>query len=516
MDIAEHISRVTRIGGANVALDFDGQTVSWTALGDAITTLDGLLGAANLGRDSLIALLGRNRLEQLSGFIATMGSGRGLLLVNAVRPTGLVAGEIRDLKPSCILGAHGDLTPEVMEAARNCGSLVLALSVADGKVTFGQLTERGDGPFRQRQPGTLIEIQTSGTTGAPKRIPVAERTVTASLRDGVRTAAGAVEQTELTVKSSPTLMFGPLVHTSGTFNTLMSVFEARPIVLFEKFEVDKFLRALVRYRPKFLPLPPGTIRMLLDSQATREDFSSVIAVRAGTAPLAVETQIAFEETFGVPVLTTYGATEFMGVATSWTLEDHRRYGKEKRGSVGRASKGVHIRIVDPDSGTVLGTDETGVLEAKLDRIDGGKDWIRTSDLGRIDADGFLYILGRTDDAINRGGFKVMAGKVADVMRQFPGIFDVLVLGRPDPRLGEVPIAIVEPYPGASIDGSALKGFVRSQLSPYEVPTQAVIVEHLPRTVSDKVSRPDVKRLLDGLEAGEAVSVIATIPFSGSH
>jgi acyl-CoA synthetase (AMP-forming)/AMP-acid ligase II len=361
------------------------------------------------------------------------------------------------------------------------------------------VTTHGEGPFRARGPDALIEIQTSGTTGKPKRIPIAERVVEASLRDGVRTAKGAVAQTDLQPKSSPTLMFGPLVHTSGTFNTLMSVFEVRPIVLFERFDAEKFRQALVRYRPKFAPMPPAAIKMMLDSKATREDFSSVLAVRVGTAPLPVDMQIAFEAKFGVPVLTTYGATEFMGVVTSWTLDDHRRFAEAKRGSAGRPGKGVQIRVVDPDTGAELAVEEQGVLEAKLDRVDGGRNWIRTTDLARIDKDGFLFILGRTDDAIIRGGFKVMAGKVADVLAQFAGVYDAIVVGRPDERLGEAPVAVIEPYPDAPpIDIAALKAFARERLTAYEVPARIHVVERLPRTVSDKVSRPEVKRLLDEL------------------
>jgi len=278
---------------------------------------------------------------------------------------------------------------------------------------------------------------------------------------------------------------------------LMSVFEVRTIVLFEKFDADRYREALVRYRPKFVALPPTTLKMMVDSGATREDFSSVIAVRAGTSPLSVELQDAFENKFGVPVLTTYGATEFMGVVTSWTLEDHRRFSASKRGSVGRVSKGVHVRIVDQLTGAELPVDEIGIVEAKLDRIDDGKAWIRTTDLGKLDGDSFLYIAGRADDAIIRGGFKVMAGKVADVLRQYDGIYDAIVVGRPDERLGEVPVAVIEPYPGvAEIDLETLRSFAKQRLSAYEVPARFYVMPALPRTVSDKVSRPEVNRWLD--------------------
>ncbi|MCS3835702.1 acyl-CoA synthetase (AMP-forming)/AMP-acid ligase II [Pseudomonas sp. JAI111] len=493
--IAEHIVDATKAGGLLTAIDFEGQTLSWQALNTAIGDLRELFVEAGLSRDAVIGLLGRNRLEQLGGFISTLGADRGLLLINAIRPVTLVVEEIAGLELGCLLGSRDDLVPEVVKAARSCGTMVIAAEVQEGCLVFERLAPLEATTFRLRGAGTLIEIQTSGTTGAPKRIPVSERTIASSLRDGVRSAKGTVDDFQLKPQSSPTLMFSPLVHTSGTFNTLMSVFEVRPLVLFEKFDAEQYRQALVKYRPKFVPLPPTAIKMMVDSAATREDFASVRAVRAGTASLPVQLQLAFEEKFGVPVLTTYGATEFMGVVTSWTLDDHKAYALSKRGSVGRVSKGVQLRIVDPDTREEIVNGGQGILEAKLDRIDGGREWITTTDLARVDADGFLYIVGRVDDAIIRGGFKVMAGKVAEVIKRYPGVYDAIVLGLPDERLGEVPVAVVEGYPGSELDGGAIRQFAKDNLTPYEVPVRVHVVTSLPRTVSDKISRPAVKELL---------------------
>lgn len=493
--IAEHIIRATEAGGPLVAIDFDGQTLSWQDLGDAIAELGAMLAEVGIGQDAVIGLLGRNRLEQLSSFISILGADRGLLLINAIRPSHLVAEEVAGLGLACLIGSRDDLGADVVAVSEACGAMVLAAEVRDGRLFFEQLAPLRAKTWHLREANTLIEIQTSGTTGAPKRIPVSERTISASLRDGVRSAKGTVENFELKPQTSPTLMFSPLVHTSGTFNTLMSVFEVRPIVLFEKFDAERYRQALVKYRPKFAPLPPTAIKMMVDSDATRDDFSSVRAVRAGTAPLSVELQQAFESKFGVPVLTTYGATEFMGVVTSWTLEDHQNFAASKRGSVGRVSKGVQLRIVDPATREEVEQGEQGILEAKLDRIDGGKDWIPTTDLARLDADGFLYIVGRADDAIIRGGFKVMAGKVADVIKLSPGVFDAIVLGAADERLGEVPVAVVEAYRGAALDVATIRQFAKDNLSPYEVPVRIYVVDSLPRTVSDKISRPAVRELL---------------------
>ena len=496
MRIAQHIQNAFAAGGDTTAIDFDGNQLNWNALSDASREICTFLAAADLPQNCSIGLLGRNRLASVCAFIGLLGAGRPVLLLNAIRAPELVAQEITELNLACVIGERDDLVPEIVAAAEGNGGMVVAADAKDGVLNFELMNSLSGQVFRNVEDGVLVEIQTSGTTGKPKRIPIKEKTFIESLKDGVRSSKGAVDQKSLVPKSSPTLMFGPLVHTSGTFNTVMSVFEVRPIVLFEKFDPEKYRKALVAYKPKFAALPPTAMKMLLDSSATREDLSSLLAVRAGTAPLSVDLQTEFEQKFAVPVLTTYGATEFMGVATSWTLDDYKKFGKLKRGSVGRPSKGVKIRVVDPQSLMLLPTGEQGILEAKLDRIDDGKEWISTTDLASIDEDGFLFIHGRADDAIIRGGFKVMAGKVADIIKQYEGVYDAIVLGWPDERLGEIPIAAVEPYPGAEkVSKAALTAFLKERLTPYEVPTNFFIVEKLPRTVSDKISRPETKALI---------------------
>jgi long-chain acyl-CoA synthetase len=495
MGIAEHIRRVCAIGGDRLAIDLDGDTLNWRAWGDAIAALSALLDAADFDTDPMIGLLGRNRLEQVSGFIAVLGSGRALSLVNVVRPAMLIAEEIGELRLACLLGSRADLSDAVVAAAKAAGTMVVAVDVADGAVGFTRLTARGAGSFRERGPETLIEIQTSGTTGKPKRIAVAERTLAGQLNVGLGKSGGAVAPTDLKPKSSPTLMFGPLVHTSGTINILVSVFEVRPIILFEKFDAEKYRAALIQYRPKFAPLPPAAMKMMVDSAATRADFASVLAVRAGTAALPLDLHDAFEAKFGVPVLVTYGATEFMGAAANWTLDEYLIHGQAKRGSVGRASAGAKLRIVAADSGAELPSGAEGLLEVKLDRIDGGLHWIRTSDIARIDADGYLFITGRADDAIIRGGFKIMAGKVADILRSYPGVYDVAVLGLADERLGEVPVALIEAYAGAAPDPDKIRAWAKERLTSYEVPWRIFVVPRLPRTISDKISKPGARRLL---------------------
>jgi acyl-CoA synthetase (AMP-forming)/AMP-acid ligase II len=129
-------------------------------------------------------------------------------------------------------------------------------------------------------------------------------------------------------------------------------------------------------------------------------------------PLSAEDADAFTEKYGIPVLMSYPATEFGGGVAGWTLADYHEYWHDKRGSVGRPSLGAELRVVD-DDGTPLGPDVVGLLEVKPGQLGPSADWMRTTDMARIDADGFLWILGRADQAIIRGGFKVMPVTISE-------------------------------------------------------------------------------------------------------
>ena len=219
-----------------------------------------------------------------------------------------------------------------------------------------------------------------------------------------------------------------------------------------------------------------------------------MAIRCGSAPLPPALQEEFEEKYGVPLLDSYGATEFAGAVAGWTIGDHKQFAKHKRGSVGRAQPGTQIRVVDVETGTVLASNTVGVLEVISNQI-GSKEWTRTTDLAEIDDDGFLYIRGRADDAIIRGGFKILPQDVVAVLRSHGSIKQACVVGIPDQRLGEIPVAAVELAVGAEVPSEAdIIAFAKSKLTSYQVPTAIKIVAEMPRTPSMKISKHAVKNL----------------------
>jgi len=221
----------------------------------------------------------------------------------------------------------------------------------------------------------------------------------------------------------------------------------------------------------------------------------------GSARVDPDLQLEFEETFGVPVLVLYGATEFGGAVAAWTLEDHRKWMATKRGSVGRAHDDVELRTVDPETGSPLEPGQTGLLEALIDsrRAEG---WFRTNDLAHIDEDGFIFIEGRFDDVIIRGGFKVSLGELERLFESHPDVTLAAAVALPDPRLGEVPGVGVRVREDAQVTTSKLLVWARERTAPYKIPTVLEIVDDFVYGPSYKVDRVELRDRLLKLAADQ--------------
>jgi acyl-coenzyme A synthetase/AMP-(fatty) acid ligase len=211
--------------------------------------------------------------------------------------------------------------------------------------------------------------------------------------------------------------------------------------------------------------------MLVDDDRIA-DLTPLRYVRSISSPLSPLQARRFRDRFGVRVLNGYGQTELGGEVVGWSAADSKSYSDTKLGAVGRPHAGIDVRT----------DDETGEL---LVRIPGRlEEWQHTGDIARIDEDGFVWIEGRVSDMINRGGLKVHPGEVEEVLRLSSAIADAAVVGIPDNRLGEIPIAfVVENQPVAD---EALTELCRTHLAPYKVPVRFERVEVLPRNEVGKV------------------------------
>jgi long-chain acyl-CoA synthetase len=279
------------------------------------------------------------------------------------------------------------------------------------------------------------------------------------------------------------------------WGVLANLHAGRRVALLPRFTVDSWADAVERHRPRASGLVPAAVQAVLDAGVAPARLASLEVVICGAAPISADLATAFQQRYGARVLTTYGATEFAGAVAGWTLPLHKEWWERKAGSTGRPYPGVELRVVSED-GAVLPAGTTGHLELRTAQSpQGGSGWQRTSDLAEIDEDGFLWVRGRADDVILRGGFKVDPEVVRAALERHPAVREAAVAGLPDPRLGQVPVAVVELAEGATPpDEEELRALCREQLTPYEVPVRVLAVAELPRTPALKVSRVDLLQL----------------------
>lgn len=473
-----------------MAMDFLGREYSWgfvKALVEGLATQLDSLGIAPYERVGFIA---HTRPAHVSALWGLLIARRCPSMIYGYQSAEKIAADIRSLRYPLILADQRDWTDVTINAAREVGSAGLSLS-DNGLAVVPGLEAVQAGTCRDTVPGAAVETLSSGTTGKPKRILLSLQNLESS---ALAAAASIKQMSKGTEASTPLIVMLPLANISGVYATVPAGATGHPMALMEKFSVDAWLALIRRYRPATADVPPAALSMLIDSGVTADDLSCIQVIRSGAAPLDPEVHRIISEEFGIPINLSYGASEFCGVLTTWSMEELATYGDSKRGSCGRTLPGVRLRVVDRESGEILAPNGVGLLEAHADRV--GPDWIRTSDLVRIDTEGFMWFEGRADATIFRGGFKIAPEAVADALRKHPTVMDAAVIGQKDERLGEVPVVIfqaVDPQNPPTAD--ELEAHARKHLAAYQVPVRFILVEELPRTPSMKLDLVALKKLL---------------------
>jgi acyl-CoA synthetase (AMP-forming)/AMP-acid ligase II len=474
--LSQCIADVLNLQPGADAIEYKDRWCSWGQISGAARHIASV--TAEYGDDPQIGMLLRNRPPHVAAFLGVLLGGGTVVTINPSRGDDRTRADIAALGLPLVVGESDDLATLV-----DPGTPTMAIS---GQLDDAEPGRCGAG-LRTPQ-GVAVRMLTSGTTGPPKRIDLSYDMLARSVMGSDPGSAPA--PTEL--RRGVAIVNSPLVHIGGVFRVLQCVAEARSFVLLERFELNAWAQAVRKHRPRAVSLVPAALRTVLHSDLQRADLDSVRAVTCGTAPLSADDADAFTEKFGIPVLTSYAATEFGGGVAGWTLGDYQQYWQAKRGSVGRPNPGARLRVVD-DAGRQLGPDQVGLLEVKPGQLGPSAQWMRTTDMARIDADGFVWIVGRADQAIIRGGFKVMPDDVRVALESHPAVAGAAVVGRSDERLGETPVAMVELRESAAADTETLVEFLRTRLARYEIPTEIAIVATIPRTPSGKADLSAIRR-----------------------
>ncbi len=370
-------------------------------------------------------------------------------------------------------------------AAPEVDRLVLEVDPA-AVVTVDGVDER-PGTRRYDADTALVQF-TSGTTGRPKAVLLRHSGVL-RLLDGV-IAKLRPPGTASRAAPMPNLVPVSLSLWAGIYNVLFALRVGAPVVLMDEFEPLEFAALVRRFEIRSTVLPPAAMTALADDERVT-DLAPLRFVRSITAPLSPVQARRFRQRFDVPVLNGYGQTEIGGEIIGWSVDDLREHGDAKLGSVGRPHEGVEVRA---GTGGELQVRTPALAAGYADGADLSDrlttdGWFRTGDVGRVDAEGFVWIDGRLSDVVNRGGLKVFPAEVEEVLRLAPGVADAAVVGIPDERLGEVPWAFLV----AAVDGpppsvAELEALCREHLAPYKMPVRFEAVDALPRNEVGKVQK----------------------------
>ena len=364
---------------------------------------------------------------------------------------------------------------------------------------------RSSGGTTQHEPGVAVVLWTSGTTSAPKPVLHTHDSYAELLDRVLGTLRGGASAAD---HPSPNLIAVSLSLNAGLYNALFGLRAGAALVILGRFDAAVFAERVRQFGIKSTVLPPAALTMLNDDPDI-DDLSPLRYVRSITAPLSPLQARRFTDKFGVFVLNGYGQAE-IGEVIGWTAADAREH-PDKIGAVGRPHPGVDLRIVD-EEGAEVGPGEVGELRVRPpsmssgladgsgfdDRLD-GDGFLATGDLARLDADGFVWIEGRLGEVINRGGNKVFPADVEEVLLLASEVADAAVVGVPDDRLGEVPVAFVVPYPdGVEPTEGNLEDLCREHLIAYKVPVAFRVVSELPRTEVGKIRRSELAAGFEGI------------------
>ncbi len=338
---------------------------------------------------------------------------------------------------------------------------------------------------------------TSGTTGTPKGVVLTHANLLAEVDMTAAIFSYTPEDRSLGVL--------PMAHVFGLVGSLAAQRFGFPGVLHRWFSPDAWLEAVQEHRVTTTSAVPTMLTLILNAAAfAGTDLSSLRTVVVGAAPLPLELADEWERRTGSAIVEGYGMTE---TAAGIVIQ---RPGEPRRpGSCGRPYPGCEVRVLD-DRGGEVPPGTTGELVVRGPQVTPGyweapeetaaafaDGWLRTGDVGHVDAEGYVYVTERKKDLVIRGGLNISPRDVEEVLHAHPAVAEVGVVGRPDPTTGERVVACVVLRPGATATAEELTAHCAARLARYKVPEEIRFLDALPRTLVGKILKRDLRTLVSG-------------------
>ncbi|MBV9449091.1 MAG: long-chain fatty acid--CoA ligase [Streptosporangiaceae bacterium] len=475
-----------------VALRMDDLTVTYPGLRDAVGRTRSLLLAAGVEPGDRVGVMLPNVPAFAVTFYGALAADAIVVPMNPLLKSREVAYYLGDSGARVVVAWHA-FAEEAAKGAADVGARLIRVDDPDMRGILADQDLTADGPRRGDDDDAVI-LYTSGTTGKPKGAQL--------------THAGLARNAELTARTllnnnPDDVMMGclPLFHVFGlTCGLNATIAAAGTLTLLPRFDGARALEIIERDAVTiFEGVPTMYAAMLHHPAADPAAARSLRVCISGGAALPVEVLRGFEEKFGCVILEGYGLSETSPVA-SFNHPDRER----KPGSIGTPVEGVEMRLVD-SAGLDVPVGEVGEIairghnvmkgywrkpDATAQAIPDG--WFRTGDMGRVDEDGYYYIVDRKKDLIIRGGYNVYPREIEEVLHEHPAVAEVAVIGISHLGLGEEVGAAVALKPGASATPEELRAFAKERIAAYKYPRHVWLVEALPKGPTGKILRREVQ------------------------
>jgi len=472
MNFAETLVCAAATHPERIAVSADGRSVTYAELHDAAARVAGMLVERGLDPGDVVAVMLTNGPELPACYFGALLAGATVTTLNPMLREGEVERLMRDSGARFFVGdADGAIRPAEAQRARPL-----------------------DAPVERTGDEAAVLVYSSGTTGDAKAAEMTHSNLDA-VSAAVLSAIGDWADTPAALCAAPFFQgFGQGCGMNAMVRAGASIFT------FERFDAARTLALLEEHRIPMLQAVPTMCHDILNlPELRRRDVSRLRLCLTGGAAMPVDLLERVERELGCEVLEGYGLTEAYRVAMN-------RPGRRRPGSIGLPLPGVEVRIVDPDGelwirgpNVMRGYWRNPEATARVIR-DG---WLRTRDVAYVDDDGYLFVVGRVDDVITRGGYKVHPAEVERTLREHPSVADAAVVAVPDERLGSEVGAAVIPAAGHEVDADELAAYVRARIAPYKYPRVIWSVQDLPRGVTGKVLRRQIPLPQMAVSRGES-------------
>jgi acyl-CoA synthetase (AMP-forming)/AMP-acid ligase II len=499
------------------AIIVDGRTVTWSEFGRSVTRVArGLLGTGLTEGDRVLLLMS-NSLEMAEAIFGTVSAGLTVVPLNPSTTDEAVLKMIVDSGARAVIASDEHVRrienlrarlPEVL--AEDIARRLFAVdSPDDGRPAWQRFSDLRDGASAEALriavggSHSCNIIYSSGTTGLPKGIVhshACRMAWAADMAISLRYHSGARTLVTLGMYSNITWV-----------SMLSTILAGGTLVIRSRFELEDCLQVIERQRVTHFAMVPIQYQRLLEYEQFEDyDLSSLVAYMCCGSPLSVHMKNAIRERIPGDLIELYGLTE--GLVTILPPEDM----PDKIASVGRPCPGQDIRIID-DDGAELPAGQAGEIVG-LSRLmmsgyhnnqqetaaatwedKAGRRWLRTGDIGRLDSDGFLYLVDRKKDMIISGGQNVYPADIEAVLLLHEAVKEAAVIGLASRKWGETPVAIVVLRRGAKLDRDEFTSWANSRLGKQQRLAAAIVVEALPRNPNGKVLKRELRSRYESLE-----------------